>query len=599
MLLMVGGLSGCAANALTQARAADDLRDYDVAVAQYMKELRQHPGNREAQLGLEKAKLQASDAHLLRGRRLTSQGRYDDAVVELQLASELNPTNSDAERELRAVRSALRTKLAAPAEGQTALESLLARTRDLPPAGNELPDTRLTGVIQTGRQATSRDVYLLIARMANLSVTFDSGFRETPAPVNLLSNMTVKQALDAVARSTNTFYQMTGPATIVVVPDTPAKRREYIDEVQRMFVVQNADLKETMDALRVVSDIRNVAPVSGTNMIVIKDTAERVQVAGRFLSAFDKARPEVVVDVEILEDDRTRLQEYGLQFASPSSPGIDGSAAVNETGLTAKSLQTLTSADVLISGLPALYYRLLRTDTNTRTLANPHIRMSDGIAATAEFGESVPVPTSVIAPLATGGVATQPITTYVYQNVGVNIGITPRTHANDEVTLALNVELKTAAGSGFGGLPTFGERHITTTIRLKDGETNILAGLLREDETVTRDGIPGLSDIPGIGHLFAKNHHERQQTDVVVMLTPHIVRVLDLAESDLRPLRLPHEGSGAIVIEGPAPPPPIIRGPGGADSAAPPADQPAVPGLHMGPWPVAPVPAPPPLRIIR
>jgi general secretion pathway protein D len=586
-------LGGCTTTSRTlkQARQADDLRNFDLAVAQYTKVVREHPDNLEAVRGLERSKLRAAEAHLTRGRRLFSQGKYDDAVLELQIASDLNPTSADAERDLRAARAAVRAKLAAPPEGKTALETLLSRTRDLPPAGYELPNARLASQIVTGTQATSRQVYLTIARMANLSVVFDQSFRDAPAPVTLLSDVTVRQALDAVARATNTFYQVTAPNTITIVPDTPAKRREYTEEAERVFIIQNADLKETIDALRVVSDIRSISPVTGVNAVLVRDTPERLQVAGRFLSAFDKARPELVVDVEILEVDRTLLREYGLQIASPGSPGIDGSVSIDDPHLTVQNLKNLTSADVLLGGFPALYYRLLKTDTHTRTLANPHLRMSDGVAATAEFGERVPTPNATIGALATGGVNNVPITSYTYTNIGVNIGITPRVHANDEISLALVVELSNVQGTGFGGLPTFGNRKVTTTLRLKDGETNILGGLIRSDERVVKDGIPGLSDVPGLDHLFVRNHKEAQETDVVVMLTPHIIRVLDLAEEDLRPLRLSREGLGPALIEGPAapPPPPIIREPGQASQTPGSTNPIEVPPASQ----VKPVPAPP------
>ncbi len=604
--LLALALTGCATGGLKKARAADMLRDYDVAVAEYLQVLREHPDNREAQLGLERAKLRASDAHFLRGRQLYGQGRDDDAVVELQLAAELNPTNPDVARDLRAVRLAVRNQLAAPEEGPTALESLLARSRDLPAAGQELPDVRLPESIQTGSQSTSRDVYLMVARLANLSVTFDSAFRDTPAPTSLLRNMTVRAALDAVAAGTNTFYRITAPNTIIVVNNTPAKQREYTEEAARTFIVQNADLKEAMDALRVVSDIRSISPINGINAIVVRDTPERVQAAARFLSTFDKARPELVVDVEVLEVNRTRMQEYGLQPASPGSPGIDGSADVNREGLTLQSLRNLTQADVFVSNIPALYYRLLKTDSQTRTLANPHLRMSDGTAAVANFGEDVPVPRTTFAPIAQGGLDQQPTTSFDYRKIGVNISITPRTHPNDEVTLALNIELSSLAGTGYAGLPAFGTRNVTTTIRLKDGETNILAGLIRDDERVEKQSLPGLGDIPVLGSLFAKNHKDGQQTDVVIMLTPHIIRVLNLTEADLRPLRLSNGAAGAALLEGPGVPgQPIIRDPGDARSAADPvagADAggtSAGSGLRLAPLPLRPVPAPPPLRIIK
>jgi general secretion pathway protein D len=586
-------LSACAADrALKQAHVADEMREYDVAVANYAKALRERPGDREAAAGLERSKLRASEAHLTRGSRLFAVGRYEDAVLELQIASDLNPTSGDAERELRAARAAVRAKLAVPTDGKTDNENLLDHMRDAAPAGYELPNVKLGAQLTTGTQATSRTVYLAVARMSNLSVTFDQAFRDAPAPVSLLSDMTVRQALDAIARSTGTFYQVTGPNAIIVIPDTPAKRRDYTEEAERVFYIRNADLTETIDALRVVSDIRSISKVTGINAILVRDTPERLQVAGRFLSAFDKAKAELVVDVEILEVDRTRLREYGLQLANAGSPGLDGVITVNDTNLTAKSIRSLTSADILLSGIPALYYRLLKTDTNTRTLANPHLRMSDGIAASAEFGERVPTPNATVGALATGGVNTVPITSYNYQNIGVNIGMTPRVHPNDEVTLALIIELTNVQGTGFGGLPTFGNRKVTTTLRLKDGETNILGGLIRADERFVRDGIPGLADVPGLNHLFTHNRKEAQETDVVVMLTPHILRVLALTEEDLRPLRLLRDGTGPALIESaPAPaPPPIIREPTGPGRSG---GDPANPVESPGPGRVRPVPAPP------
>jgi general secretion pathway protein D len=180
------------------------------------------------------------------------------------------------------------------------------------------------------------------------------------------------------------------------------------------------------------------------------------------ITAIDKARPEVVIDVELLEVDRTKLQEYGLQIASPGSPGINGSVDVNRDGLTLHDLRTLTSSEVFLTGVPALYYRLLKSDVNTRALANPQLRTSEGIAAQARFGERVPVPVTTFAPIATGGVSQQPITSFNYENIGVNIDITPRTHHNDEVSLALRVEISSISGTGFGGLPTFGNRSINT-----------------------------------------------------------------------------------------------------------------------------------------
>jgi tetratricopeptide (TPR) repeat protein len=593
LLVLAVAASGCAAHALRQAKLADDLRDYDVAVANYMKVLRSRPNNLEALQGLERAKLRASDAHLLQGRRLAGQGRTQDAVLELQIAVELNPANTAAEKELRAARARVRAELAAPAEGPTPLEALLARAREFQPAGTELPDVKLPSEIATGAGVTNRTLYQMLARLGNLSVVFDADFQETPAQPALLSGMTLAQALDAVGKATSTFATVTSPGTITVAPDNATKRREYTDDVLGLLVVQNADMKETMDALRTVADMRSIAPVTGLNMITVRDTPERYRAAARLLAAFDKARPQVVVDVEVIEVDRAKLREYSLQIASPGSAGVDGQMDLNREGLTLRDLRSLGTADILTTNIPALYYRLIKTDTRTRTLANPHISMVDGTTGVANFGQDVPVRRTVISPITQGGINIQPQTTFEYRTIGVNISITPRTHPNDEVTLVLGVELSSIAGASVDG-PTFGKRNVTTTIRLRDGETNILAGLIRDDERTAREAIPGLGDIPVLGHMFGRTRREVQQTDVVIMLTPRIVRGLAVTEEDLRPFRVPKDGSGGL--EGPSlapPPPPRIGGGGGVP---PPALEsfPVTAGLPQGLLPAAPLAFPPP-----
>ena len=182
--------------------------------------------------------------------------------------------------------------------------------------------------------------------------------------------------------------------------------------------------------------------------------------------------------------------------------------SINRNPLTLADLGNLSQSDILLTNLPSLYYRLLKQDTNTRALANPQLRTSEGIPAQARFGERVPVPVTIFSPIATGGVNQQPITSFNYENIGVNIDITPRTHHDDHVTLALKISVSNISGTGFGDLPTFGNREISTVIRLKDGETNLLAGLIRDDERRTLRGIPGLSDLPIIGPMFAHTQRE-------------------------------------------------------------------------------------------
>jgi general secretion pathway protein D len=399
------------------------------------------------------------------------------------------------------------------------------------------------------RDANTREVFTAIARLANISLIFDTAFRDQALTVDL-RNSSLEDALNTVAGATRSFFRVTAPRTVAVIPDTPAKRREYEEQVVRTFYLSNADLKETMDLVRLVLDARRISPTTATNAITIQDSPERIAAAARLLSAIDKARPEVIIDVELLEVNRTRLLEYGLQIASAGTNGINGSASIatNSAGaVTLHTLRNLTQSDVLLTAVPSLYYRLLKTDANTRTLANPQLRTTDGLQATARFGEQVPVPVTTFAPIATGGTPQQPITSFQYQNIGVNITITPRTHFDDDVSLQMQVSVTNISGTGFGGLPTFGNREINTVIRLRDGETNMLAGLIRDDERNSLEGVPGLSDVPLVGRLFAHNQKTTDQTDIILTLTPHIIRVLDLNEADLRPFRLGRDSIAPIT----------------------------------------------------
>ncbi len=584
-LSILAVLSGCATSAaLREARRAEDRLDYDMAVVQYRRALQLSPNDTNARTGLQRARLRASQDHYTRARRFAGTGRLEEAVAEYQLAAELNPDNPQIQEELKATQNQLRAKVPVRRDGKTELEALVERMRDQPLPGLAVPADPLPDELNF-RKANNDVVIRALAMMARVNVIFDPAFRPQPIDIEI-RNMTFDQALRSITGSTQSFYRVTAARTITIIPDTPAKRREYEEDLVRTFYLSNADVKETMDLLRIVIDARRIGSIAGTNAITITDTAERIDAAGRLISMIDKARPEVMTDVELLEVNRSRLTEWGVQFASPNSAGINGVADVNKAGLTLDDLKNLTTSQIFMTNVPGLYYRLLKQDRTTRVLANPQIRSQVGISAQAQFGERVPVPVTTFSPIATGGVNQQPITSFNYENIGVNIDITPRTHLDNDVTLALAISVTSISGTGFGGLPTFGNRLIKTTIRLRDGETNMLAGLIRDDERKVRDGIPGLSDIPAVGHLFGHSSNERNQTDVILMLTPRIVRVLEITEDDLRAFQMGRDAGASA--------PPGVGPAGGIDLPLPPEDAPppGAPPPDMQPGP-APGPAQP------
>ena len=408
--LLIAGLAGCASTSSFKAGLeAERAEDFDRAVVEYEKALRAKPDHLTTRLSLQRAKLRAAAYHDQRARRLAGTGKLEEALIELQIAAELNPASGDIDNRLRELRSQLRAKLAVRTDGKTRLQALVESAAELQPAGLELPTDVILADSLVFRNASVRDILTAIGHFADINVIFDPQFRDQTVTVDLRKT-SLEDALQAVTSSTRNFYKISAAKTITVIPDTPAKRREYEDEIIRTFFLSNADVKETLDLLRLVVDNRRLSPVAGVNAIAIKDTPDKIAAAGRVIRAIDKARAEVVIDVELLEVDRAKLHEYGLQLASPGSPGISGSVDANRPNLTLSDLGALTTSDVFVTGLPGLYYRLIKTDGTSRTLANPHLRTADGLPSSARFGEDVPVPTVTFAPIASGGVNQQPIT---------------------------------------------------------------------------------------------------------------------------------------------------------------------------------------------
>lgn len=541
--------AGCATTARDRARTAELAENFDEAVIEYTRALEERPNDRTLQRELERARLRAARYHQAEGLRLAGIGNYEDALLEYQIAAELDAGNGHIQDALRETAALVTARRAALRAGQTATEALIERTRFLPAEGLELPDEVLPDSL-VFRDASTRDILTALGLFSDVNVVFDPDFVDRRTSVDL-RGARLAAALASVTRSTGSFYRVTAPRTVTVIPDTPGKRTEYEEEIVQTFYVSNADLEETVNLLRLVLDIRRVSVVTATGSLSIRDTPERVAAAARLIAAVDKAPPEVVIDVELLEVDRQRLRTYGLQFATitsegaPSTAGVDGLLAADPPGgLSIDELGSLGIADVVVANLPGLFYRLLKRDQHTNTLANPHLRTSAGEIATAQFGDEVPIPVTTFAPFAAGGLQQQPVTSFQYRNVGVNIEITPYIHHEDEVSLELLIEVITVSGVGYNDIPTFGERSIRTTIRLRNGETNILAGLIRDDEREVLEGVPGLSDLPIIGRLFSRNRVETQETDIIVTLTPRIVRGLELDETDLRAFRF-DGGTGA------------------------------------------------------
>jgi general secretion pathway protein D len=554
LLLVAVPLLGCATSAAFRAgEQAERRQDYDRAVVEYSKAVHEHPDDLTCRRGLERARLRASNEHTTAARRLAGRGLYKEATDEYRLALDLNPRSPAVESEMKELEARRQAGLRA-----VSLDEMKERTRERALPGLALGPAAHEPLGLAFRGVSLREAYQALGKAAGVNFVFDPQFQDQTISLDL-RDVPFDQALNALGTTGRTFYRVVDAQIISVIPDTPTKRREYEQQVIKTLFLSNADLKETIDLLRVVLGARRVAAIPGSNALTINDTPDKVAAAERIVDVVDKRRAEVVVEVEILEVNRSKLKEYGIQITSGlEAQGIEGVAGGVFPDPTKKLTlgDTLYSKDTLVvSALPGVIYRLLQQDSSTRLLANPQIRSSEGQTAQARFGDQVPVPVTTFAPIATGGVSQQPITSFDYKNVGVNIDITPRVHHDGEVSLQLKLDISAVGAPGYQGLPTFNSRTLTSVIRLKDGETNILAGLIRDDERTSMTGLPGLASIPFLGRLFARNKTEAVQTDIVMTLTPHVVRRSELKEEDLRSFLVGGESS-PLLFDVPAAPAP-------------------------------------------
>jgi general secretion pathway protein D len=542
--LALAGVACASSGAFKAGEKAERRRDYDRAVLEYSRAVRLEPDNSSYQQGLTRARMRASEAHAAAARRLAARGHTKEALDEYRLARDLNPAAVAYSAEMEELERR-------PAGLPPTLDTIRERTRERSLPGLELGPAAREPLGLSFRNAQLREAYLALGRVAGVNFIFDPEFRDQTISLDL-KETPFEQALTALSTVGRTFHRVVDAKVVSVIPDTPSKRREYEQQVVKTFFLSNADLKETIDLLRIVLGARRVAPVPGANALTINDAPDKVAAAERIIEVVDKQRAEVVVEVEILEVNRSRLKEYGIQISSgvPGVEGVVGLVFPDPSKRYTINDNPYDPDNLVVSQLPGVIYRLLQTDSATRLLANPQLRTTEGQTAQAHFGDQVPVPVTVFTPIAQGGVAQQPVTSFEYKNVGVNIDVTPRVHHDGDVTITLKLEIS-AVGALFQGNPTFRSRNVSSVLRLKDGETNILAGLISDEERTSMSGIPGLADVPVLGRIFARNHKEVQETDIVMTLTPRVVRRTTFTEADLRSFAVGGETS-PLLFEVPA-----------------------------------------------
>jgi general secretion pathway protein D len=537
-LLPVLFLAGCSSyRSYRQAQIAAAQGDWDQAVLYYVKATQEDPENIAYKAALLRAKISASQQHFEKARQFQQAGVLERALLEYQQAVQLDPSNQSAQVEMGKVRDALAARQASQSGETPTLDELKKRARaaSQPPVLNPRSKTPID--LDFPEPVSVMDIYRALGRAFGINILFDPNLNDQQIAIEL-KQVTAQDALEILMRAAGHFYKVQDEHTIIIAADTPQNRRNYEDLVIQTFFLSNAEVKDVMTMLRSLIDAKKIAVNDQLNAIVLRDTADKVKVAERIIQANDKARAEVVVDVELLQINTTKLRDLGVTYPSTLTQSLDLGGGQNDV-LHLSDLQYLNQSNWTLT-IPSFIYNFVKSNTDAQLLAKPQLRISEGEKASLTIGDKVPIPVTSFNTSNTVGGNIVPITSFQYQDVGIQINIEPRVHHNKEVTLKVKVEVSNVgqyvdAGNG-QRQPIIGTRTIDSTIRLKDGETNFLAGLIRSDDTVTDSGLPGLSEIPIIGRLFSSNRHENMRTDVILTLTPHIIRSADITEEDLLPI---------------------------------------------------------------
>jgi general secretion pathway protein D len=582
-------IAGCAGGqALKRAEVEVQRGNLDTAIAYYQEILQEDPGNTEARIALAHAKVQASQQHEKQGVEVAAAGQLEQAVMELQLAVLLDSGNEIALRELGRVQGLLAEQRRAQREQLTPTEQAVRQART---AASVLPqlEPQVAGPISLDfPNAPVKDIYRTLAQLAGLNVLFEPTLQDITTSFRIESG-DFHEALRVLTSSHGHFTKVLSPSAFMVVPDDVTKRREFADQVMRTFYLSNADVSVVEQQIRGILATQQISSNADLNSITVRDTPEALGIVERLITSADKPVGEILLEVEVLEVSRETVSNYGLalepfqgRFQIP--PPVD--EAGNTLGLSLDTFEHLTSADIFVS-IPTLFYQFLRTTNDFRLVAQPKLRATEGETTSLLIGEEVPVVDTTFNPQSTIGGNVVPISSTTYRPTGISLEVLPRVHFNGEISLEIQIQVSAVTGTatvgGVGDLPVFTTRQVAGRIRLRDGETNVIAGLLQDNDIRSRRGIIGLDRVPGVGDALSNTNDTRDQTDIVISITPHLLRGAQITAEDLDAVYVGTAtgigglGAAAGFPGGPRPGAPgAAPGPGGGAAGQQAPEQPAV-----------------------
>ena len=562
--LPAAGASRKSNKQFNQGRAAEQKNDWDSALEAYMKALASDPSDIQFQMAVDKARFQASQLHVENGIKTRAKGLLGEAMLEFQRAFSINPgsvlsiqeiqtTQEMIERERKKVLAT--GKESAPEErALTPMQQLKQETearldRILPlPELKPLNSDRLAELKMNN--VTPKQMYETVGNMAGINVIMDqdnqSGIQNTARNLTLL-NATLDEALDSIGTITKTFWKAISSNTIFVTGDTTQRRRDMADQVLRIFYLSNiqqqTELQEIVNAIRTVTEVQRMFQYNGQNAIIVRGEADQVALVEKIIHDLDRPRSEVMVDIVVMETTSTysrqltaALASTGLKIPFTFSPrnGVSTSTTTDSTTTTTASsnirvsdLDRVASPD-FITTLPSALLQAVMGNANTKVLQSPQIRALDNTKATLKIGERQPVASgSFGGGVAQTGYSSLVNTQFQFQDVGVNVDLTPRVHENGDVTMKVALEVSGVSGKvNLGGIdqPIIAQRKFDQEIRMREGEIGLIGGLVKQEDTTSVSGIPGLSSIPLLRRLFTGESIDKKRNELLIALVPHVIR---------------------------------------------------------------------------
>ncbi len=532
---------------------AEARQNYEQAYDYYKQAYALKPKDLKYRSSYERTKFLSAASHVHRGQILRDAGKLDEALVEFQKAVEIDPSSFIAQQEMRRTQQMIREVQNPPPQasaGATALRRRLESAQgpvELTPISNVPITLKLT--------EDTKVIYETIGKLAGINVLFDPDYTSRRVRIEL-NGVTLEDALEVVSFETKTFWRPVTPNTIFVAQDNPAKRKELEQNVIKTFYLSNlsqpTELQDVVNAMRTILEVSRIQQLPSQGAIVVRGTPDQMALAQKLVDDLDKAKPEVLVEVAVMQVSRDKMHNLGIspptsatvqlqpnitQAAPPAGGTQTGTQTpASSNGINLNRLANLDATDFQVT-IPAATATALLSDSNTKLIQNPQIRALDGQKATLKIGDRVPVATGSFQP-GIGGVGVNPLvnTQFQYLDVGVNIDITPRVHAGREVTLKMSLDISAVTSRvNIGGIdqPVIGQRKIEHEIRLKDGEVNLLGGILEDQQTKSLSGIPGLASIPLLKYLFSQTNTEHRENEIVFVLIPHIIRGPEASRSNL------------------------------------------------------------------